>query len=70
MATELTDLYTLEVGAEYDELSSLDFADVIWQAFDRDRFESISIEATRTEDNIKMRVLDIKPKHKKRSKEF
>ena len=70
MATEPADLYTLKVGAEYDDLSSLDFVDVIWQAFDRDRLESITIEATRVNDNIRMRVLDINPKHRKRSKEF
>jgi hypothetical protein len=68
MATDPADLYTLEVGAEYDDLSSLDFADVMWQAFDRDRLESITIEAARVRDNLKMRVLDLRPKRKKRPK--
>jgi hypothetical protein len=68
MAREPIDLYMLEVGAEYDDLSSLDFADVMWQAFDRDRLESMTIEATRVRDNLKMRVLDLRPKRKKRPK--
>lgn len=70
MALDPIDLYTLEIGADYDDLSSLDFVDVMWQAFERDRLESITIEATRAKDNIRMRILDIKPKHRKRSKGF
>jgi hypothetical protein len=68
MVSESSNFYTLEVGAEYDDLSPLDFADVMWQAFDIDRLESITIEAARAKDNIRMRVLDMKPKHRRRSK--
>jgi hypothetical protein len=68
MATDPTDWYTLTIGAEYDDLSPLDFADVMWQAFDIDRLESITIRATRVRDNLKMRVLDLRPKGKKRPK--
>ena len=68
MATDPFDWYTLEVGADYDDLSPLDFADVMWQAFDIDELQSITIEATRVEDNIRMRILALRPKRKKKSK--
>jgi hypothetical protein len=67
MAREPADLYLLEVGAEYDDLSSFDFADVMWQAFDRDKLESISIEATLIKGRLRMRVLDMKLGCKRRS---
>jgi hypothetical protein len=68
MATNPADWYTLEVGAEFDDLSSFDFADVMWQAFDRDGLESITIEATRVKENIRMRVLAVKPRRKRKPK--
>jgi hypothetical protein len=68
MATDPADWYTLTIGAEYDDLSALDFADVMWQAFDIDRLESITIEATRARDKIRMRVLDVKIRRKKKPK--
>jgi hypothetical protein len=68
MATDPADWYTLTIGAEYDDLSPLDFADVIWQAFDIDRLESITIKATRAKERIRMRVLDMKPERKRKPK--
>jgi hypothetical protein len=68
MAREPADLYLLEVGAEYDDLSSFDFADVMWQVFDRDKLESITIEAAQKKGNIRMRVLAVKAKDKKEPK--
>lgn len=68
MATDPADLYVLEVGAEFDDLSSFDFADVMWQAFDRDKLESITIEATRAKDSLRMRVLDLKPRRERKAK--
>lgn len=68
MATDPFDWYTLEVGTEYDDLSPLDFADVMWQAFDIDGLQSITIKATRARDKIRMRILTMKPKGKRKPK--
>jgi hypothetical protein len=68
MATDPFDWYTLEVGANYDDLSPLDFADVMWQAFDIDGLQSITIEARRARDKIRMRILTMKPERKRKPK--
>jgi hypothetical protein len=68
MAREPADLYLLEVGAEYDDLSSFDFADVMWQAFNRDGLESITVEASLAKDSLRMRVLDMKPRRERKAK--
>jgi hypothetical protein len=68
MAADSKDLYTLEPGAEFHDLDALDFADVIWQAFDVDKLESITIKATRAKTKISVRVTGIKPRRKEKSK--
>jgi hypothetical protein len=69
MASKSFHLYTLEPGAEFHDLSAFDFADIFWQAFDVDKLESITIEATRAKDRISIRILNMKHKRrKKRSK--
>jgi hypothetical protein len=67
MASNSFHLYRLEPGAEFDDLAPLDFADVMWQAFGKDRLESITIEATRVKGRISIRILNLK--HKRRKKQ-
>jgi hypothetical protein len=68
MAADSKNWYTLEPSAEFHDLEALDFADVMWQAFDVEKLESITIEATRATDKISVRILSIKPRRNKRIK--
>ena len=53
------DFYTLIEGAEYNDLFPLDFADVMWQAFEKDKLESMTIEVAHPSERISMRVLSV-----------
>ncbi len=66
MAEDSKDLYALEPHTEFHDLAALDFADVMWQAFDIDKLESITIEATRVNNKISVRILGIKSGRKKK----
>jgi hypothetical protein len=66
MTEDSKDLYALEPGTEFRVLDTLDFADVMWQAFDVNKFESITIEATRVKDKIKVRILAMRPTSRKK----
>lgn len=57
-------LYTLTVGAIYDDLFSYDFVDVLWQAFDKDNLESLTLEFSKQKERIKMVVIDLRQKAK------
>lgn len=55
------DFYTLVEGATYDDLFPLDFADVMWQAFTKDKRDAITITVRRNGDRLAMRVLSVTP---------
>lgn len=61
-------LYTLKRGAVYDDLSPLDFSDIMWQAFEKDGLRSLILEISKPTDRIKIRVLGIKRKRKTRKR--
>jgi hypothetical protein len=60
MASTAPDFYTLKPGVEHDDLFSLDFIDVLHQAFEKDRLESFTIKLSKPTKRIKMRVVAIK----------
>ena len=64
MASRPPNFYKLKKGAAFIDLFPMDFVDVMWQAFERDQFESITLELSKPTGRIKMRVVDIKKKAK------
>ncbi len=60
MASDAPDFYTLKPGIEYDDLFPLDFIDVLYQAFEKDRLESFTIKLSKPTERITMRVIAIK----------
>jgi hypothetical protein len=66
MASNPPDFYALKKGAVYDDLFPLDFADVMWQAFEKDGLESLTLEVSKPSERIEMRVLDVKRKRRPR----
>jgi hypothetical protein len=67
MRAKPPNLYRLRVGEVYDDLSVYNFVDVLWQAFDKDKLKSLTIELSRmpeSSNRITMRVLHVKRKRR------
>jgi hypothetical protein len=62
MAPRLLNMYKLRKGAPFEDLFPMDFLDVLWQAFDKDKLESITLELSRNDERIRMRVMETKKK--------
>jgi hypothetical protein len=62
MALRQPNFYNLRKGAVFDDLFSMDFIDILWQVFEKDKLESITIELSKLEEQIKMRVVEVKKK--------
>jgi hypothetical protein len=60
MTPDAPNFYTLKPGVEYDDLFPLDFIDVLHQAFEKDRLESVTIKLSKSTERVTMRVLAIK----------
>jgi hypothetical protein len=60
MASNAPDLYTLKSGVEYDDLFPLDLEDILHQAFEKDKLESLTIKLSKSSEHFKMKVLAVK----------
>jgi hypothetical protein len=65
MGSRPPNFYKLTKGAAFHDLFPMDFMDVMWQAFERDKFESITFELSKPTARIRMRVVDIVKKKAK-----
>ncbi len=65
MGSRLPNFYNLKKGAIFDDLFPIDFMDIMWQAFDKDNLESITLKISRPKVPIRMRVLDVVKKKTK-----
>jgi hypothetical protein len=65
MASHLPNFYKLRKGAIFDGLFPMDFLDVIWQAFEKDELESITLEMSEYKKRLKMRVIEVVKKTSK-----
>jgi hypothetical protein len=65
MASDTSNLYTLKLGIEYNDLFPLDFEDIFHQAFEKDRLESFTIKISKSGEHITMKVLAMKRKSEK-----
>jgi hypothetical protein len=48
----------------YSDLFPRDFADVVWQAFEKDKLESITLKISKPTARIKLQIVDVKQKAK------
>ena len=65
MASHTPNFYKLKKGTAFHDLFPMDFLDVMWQAFERDQFESITLELSKPTERIRMRVVDVVKKKAK-----
>jgi hypothetical protein len=64
MASQPPNMYKLREGAIFSDLFPRDFADVMWQAFEKDNLESITLEISKHRGRLKLRVVEVVRKAK------
>lgn len=65
MASHLPNFYKLSKGAIFDDLFPMDFLDVIWQAFEKDELELLTLEISEHKKRLKIRVTNVVKKTSK-----
>lgn len=71
MKTKPPTLFRLRVGEVYENINVHNFVDVLWQAFDKDKLKSLTVELSgmpESSNRITMRVLHVKRKRKARKR--
>jgi hypothetical protein len=65
VASRSPNFYKLKKGATFNDLFPMDFLDILWQAFEKDKLETITLEISRPKKRIKMMVVDVVKKKTK-----
>jgi hypothetical protein len=66
VASRPPNLFKLRKGNVFDDLFPRDFADVMWQAFERDKLESITLEISKPTERMRMLIIDVAKRKTKR----